>query len=128
MPTGAYHSADNQEYCQSDKNGIELILTGMQGPAPRYDIRLDEQNEINLIVTDNKTGTTIQAQRVKLRKDKTQRKWRINTEEGKYRYFDEDNLRAAALRKKLDDIPIDEKKYQEQCRSKHFPVRIPLPE
>lgn len=124
---GAYHSADNQEYCQSDKNGIELILTGMQGPAPRYDIRLDEQNEINLIVTDNKTGTTIQAQRVKLRKDKTQRKWRIKTEEGKYRSFDEDNLRAAALRKKLDDIPIDEKNIRNNVEASIFQLGYHYP-
>ncbi|MDD3893276.1 MAG: transposase [Bacteroidales bacterium] len=124
---GAYHSVDNQEYCQSEEHGIDLILTGIQGPEPRYDIHLDEQDENNLIVTDNKTGETIQAQRAKPRKDNTQRKWRIKTDTGKYRYFDEDNLRTAALRQKLKDIPIEETNIRNNVEASIFQLGFHYP-
>lgn len=103
---GAYNSVENQEYCQN--NNMDLLLTAMQGAAPRYDIALDEQDNNKLIVIDNKTGNTIQAEQVKTRKDPTQKKWKIKTEEGKYRYFDMESVRAATLRQKLKDIPIRE--------------------
>ncbi|MGB4576237.1 MAG: transposase, partial [Paludibacter sp.] len=38
----------------------------------------------------------------------TQKKWKIKTEEGNYRYFDRESIRAAALRQKLKDIPIEQ--------------------
>ena len=103
---GAYNSVPNQEYCRGE--GIDLVLIGIQGAEPRYDIKLDEQDQDNLIVTDNKTGTTVRAQQVKAREDKAKKKWRIKTDDGKYRYFDEDNLRTAALRKKLKEVPPEE--------------------
>ena len=103
---GAFNSAHNQEYCE--KEGIELVLTGLQGPEPRYGISLDPQDENNLIVTDNKTGETIQTHRVKTRKQETGTKWKIRTENGKWRYFGENDLKAAALRQKLKEIPPEE--------------------
>lgn len=103
---GAYNSVENQEYCQN--NDINLLLSAMQGATPRYDIALDEQDNNSLIVTDNKTGNTQQAQQVKTRKDPTLKKWKIKTDEGKYYYFDMESVRAAALRQKLKDIPIAE--------------------
>lgn len=103
---GAYNSVENQEYCQN--NDINLLLSAMQGATPRYDIVLDEQDNNCLIVTDNKTGNTTQAQQVKTRKDPTLKKWKIKTEEGAYRYFDMESVRAATLRQKLKDIPIQE--------------------
>jgi hypothetical protein len=103
---GAYNSVENQEYCQN--NDINLLLSAMQGAIPRYDIALDEQDNNCLIVTDNKTGNTTQAQQVKTRKDPTLKKWKIKTEEGGYRYFDIESVRAATLRHKLKDIPIEE--------------------
>ena len=103
---GAYNSVENQEYCLN--NDINLLLTAMQGATPRYDITLDEQDNNYLIVTDNKTGQIIQAQQVKTRKDPTQKKWKIKTQEGGYRYFDMESVRAATLRQKLKDIPIQE--------------------
>jgi len=106
---GAYNSEYNQEYCQEGDKEIDLVLTAMQGAEPRYEISLDEQDESNLIVTDKKTGiNTVQAQQVKPRKDQTQKKWRIKTEKGEYRYFDEKSLRVSALRQKLKKIPIKE--------------------
>jgi hypothetical protein len=103
---GAYNSIDNHEYCQN--NTIDLLLTAMQGAIPRYDVSLDSQDQNRLIVTDNKTGKSIEAQQVNTRKDPTQKKWRIKTEEGKSRYFDMESIRAANLRQKLKDIPIEE--------------------
>ena len=110
---GAYHSEYNQEYCQEGDKEIDLVLTAMQGSEPRYELSLDEQDENNLIVTDKKTGITVQARQVKIRKnktgeDKTRKKWVIKIGENKYRYFDEDSLRASALRQKLKKIPIEE--------------------
>ncbi len=103
---GAYNSVENQEYCQN--NDINLLLTAMQGATPRYNIALDEQDNSSLTVTDIKTGIITKAQQVKTRKDPTLKKWRIKTEEGSYRYFDMESVRAAALRQKLRDIPIGE--------------------
>jgi len=103
---GAYNSTENQEYCQI--NDINLLLSAMQGAIPRYDITLDEQDNNKLIVIDNKTNQAIEAQAVNTRKDPTQKKWKIKTEEGKHRYFDMESVRAAALRQKLKDIPIEE--------------------
>ena len=103
---GAYNSVENQEYCQN--NNINLLLTALQGATPRYEVSLDKQDNNKLIVTDNKTGNQIQAQQVNTRKDPTQKKWKIKTEEGNYRYFDRESIRAAALRQKLKDIPIEQ--------------------
>jgi len=103
---GAYNSVANQDFCH--ENNINLLLTAMQGPLPRYEVSLDSQDQNRLIVVDNKTGNSIESQQVNTRKDPTQKKWRIKTDEGKYRYFDLESLRASILRKKLKDIPIKE--------------------
>ncbi|NCU32002.1 MAG: transposase [Candidatus Moranbacteria bacterium] len=103
---GAYNSVDNQEYCQN--NDISLVLTAMQGATPGYEVSLDKEDNNKLIVKDNKTGNLIQAEQVKTRSNPTQKKWRIKTQEGKYRYFDMQSVRAAALRQKLREIPIEQ--------------------
>jgi len=103
---GAYNSVANQDFCH--ENNINLLLTAMQGPLPRYEVSLDSQDQNRLIVVDNKTGNSIESQQVITRKDPTQKKWRIKTDEGKYRYFDLESLRASILRQKLKDIPIKE--------------------
>ena len=48
---GAYHSVENQEYCK--ENNIDLILGGIQGKASRYDLTLDENNELIVIDLQN---------------------------------------------------------------------------
>jgi hypothetical protein len=103
---GAYNNVANQDFCQ--ENNINLMLTALQGPLPRYEVSLDSQDQNRLIVVDNKTGNSIESQQVITRKDPTQKKWRIKTDEGKYRYFDLESLRASILRQKLKDIPIKE--------------------
>ena len=102
---GAYNSIDNQDYCK--ENDIDLLLTAMQGAAPRYEVSLDEQDNNKLIVFDNKTERIVESHEVKS-KDSTKKKWRIKTEEGKYRCFDMESVRATALRQKLKEIPIEE--------------------
>jgi hypothetical protein len=103
---GAYNSVGNQDYCQD--NFIDLLLTGMQGGKPRYEVSLDSQDQNRLIVIDNITGNQIESQQINARKDPTLKKWRIKTDEGKYRYFNFETLRASILRKKLKEIPIEE--------------------
>jgi len=103
---GAYNSVGNQDFCQ--ENNINLLLTAMQGAIPRYDVSLDSQDQNRLIVIDSRTGNPIESQQVNTRKDPTQKKWRIKTDEGKYRYFDFESIRASILRQKLKDIPIKE--------------------
>jgi hypothetical protein len=124
---GAYHSEYNQEYCQEGDKEIDLVLTAMQGAEPRYDLSLDEQDENNLIVTDNKTGITVQAQQVKPRKDQMQKKWRIKTEKGDYRYFDENSLRVSALRQKLKKIPIEETNIRNNVEASIFQLGYHYP-
>jgi len=103
---GAYNSVANQDFCQ-EKN-INLVLTAMQGPLPRYEVSLDLQDQNRLIVIDSRTGNLIESQQVNTHKDPTQKKWRIKTDEGKYRYFDLESLRASLLRQKIKEIPIEE--------------------
>jgi len=103
---GAYNSVVNQDFCQ--ENDINLLLTAMQGAIPRYEVSIDSQDQNRLIVIDNKTGNLIESQQVKIRKDTTLKKWKIKTDEGKYRYFDIESLRASLLRQKLKNIPIEE--------------------
>lgn len=117
---GAYNSTDNQAYCQN--NDINLLLSAMQGAIPRYDITLDEQDENKLIVIDNKTNQVIETQQVNSRKDPTQKKWKIKTEEGVHRYFDMESVRAAALRQKLKDIPIEETNIRNNVEATIFQV------
>jgi len=103
---GAYNSVVNQDFCK--ENHINLMLTAMQGALPRYEVSLDLQDQNRLIVIDSKTGKSIESQQVKSRKDPTQKKWKIKTDEGKYRYFDLESLRTSNLRQKLKEIPIEE--------------------
>jgi hypothetical protein len=115
---GAYNSMDNQAYCQ-DKT-IDLLLTAIQGATPGYEVSLDLQDENKLMVKDNKTGNSIQAQQVNTRKDPSQKKWKIKTDEGKYRYFDMESIRAARLRQKLREIPIEEKNIRNNVEATIF--------
>jgi hypothetical protein len=124
---GAYHSEYNQEYCQEGDKEIDLVLTAMQGAEPRYELSLDEQDENNLIVTDKKTGITVQARQVKTRKNKTRKRWAIKIGENKYRYFDEKSLRVSALRQKLKKIPIEETNIRNNVEASIFQLGYHYP-
>jgi hypothetical protein len=101
---GAYHSIDNQNYCKEKQ--IDLILGGIQGNLPRYELVLDENKE--LIVTDLKTNLTVPCRKVQSRKDNTETKWSIKTEEGKIRYFGKKEIDTCELRKQIINRPQTE--------------------
>ena len=103
---GAYNSSKNQKFC--DDNNIDLILTGLQGPKGRYDLIPDKQNTDKLTVIDQKTGNIIDAELVKSRKDPQEKKWKIKTDERKWRYFTLEDIRTSLLRQKMRDTPIEE--------------------
>ena len=103
---GAYHSIENQEFC--DQENKELLLTAMQGAEPRYDLNLDKDNPDNLTVFDRNTSKYIDAQTIKSRKDPNKKRWKIINDKGKPRYFDLENVRTSLLRQKLRKLPPDE--------------------
>ena len=80
---GAYHSAENQEYCE--EKSIDLVVGAIQGKPSRYDLALDENEE--LVVTDLQTNTIIPSRKVENRKEDAEPKWAIFTEDKKHRYF-----------------------------------------
>jgi len=115
---GAYNSEENQEFAAT--NNKELILSGLQGAEVRYELSVDSQNPDNLIVTDTRTGEIIKAEKVKTRKKSSDKKWRIKTEYGKYRYFNLEQVRTSVLRQKLRDIPKEELNHRNNVEATIF--------
>ena len=103
---GAYNSSKNQEFC--DDNNINFILTGLQGPKGRYDLIPDKQNTDKLTVIDTKTGNIIDAVLVKSSKKSEEKRWKIKTDNGNWRYFTLEEIRTSLLRQKLRDTPKEE--------------------
>jgi hypothetical protein len=108
----AYNSVDTQTYAQD--NDLELILTGLQGKTPRYELSLNEENDDELIVLDTLTQQFLTAYLIATRKtnsdtENQEKKWRIVTDEGKCRYFTLENVRTSLLRQKLRDVPIEKR-------------------
>ena len=94
---GAYQSPGNREF--ADMNSIELITSGLQGRQSKYDL---EMREGELVVTNIETGEIIPAY-------KTGDKWRIaTTGKSKYRYFTNEQIATAELRRQLAAIPGQE--------------------
>jgi len=94
---GAYQSPGNREF--ADMNSIELITSGLQGRQSKYDL---EMKEGELVVTHIETGEIIPAY-------KTGDKWRIaTTGKSKYRYFTDEQIATAELRRELAAIPGQE--------------------
>jgi len=109
---GAYNSTGTQDY--TSDNNMELILTGIQGQPPRYELTPGEENPDELIVLDTKTQIIITAclaatTKIDSQTGKPVKKWRIKTDDGKYRYFTIEDVRTSMLRQKLRDVPIREK-------------------
>jgi len=94
---GAYHSVSNQDYCK--EKGIDLIVSAIQGKPPRYDLSMDENEQ--LIVTDLKTNIKLPVRAVKSRKEDADPKWAIETEEGKFRYFTKKEIDTCSLRRQI---------------------------
>jgi hypothetical protein len=97
---GAYHSPVNQLFCK-EKN-IDLIVNAIQGMEGRFDLSLNENNK--LVVLDRQTG-----QNMPTRRNKKDSKWAITTGKNKYRYFAEDEIISAQLRKKVSQRPKEER-------------------
>jgi hypothetical protein len=94
---GAYHSPDNQKYCEDRK--IELHLNAIQGSKGRYVLEMDEGR---LRVTDRETGQELEAKEIVTKKG--DRKWRIRTHKG-LKYFNQREIESSRLRKKAEDTP-----------------------
>lgn len=94
---GAYQLPDNRSF--ADTNGLELMITRLQGRQSIYDL---EMKDGNLIVTNLDTGEIIPAHQ---KGDK----WRITTNgKCKYKYFTAQQIENSALKRKLAAIPIEE--------------------
>ena len=104
---GAYNSSENQEFCKN--GGIDFILTGLQGKEGRYDLIPDKYSKDKLTVIDCKTGNIIEAKLIISRKNPKEKRWRITTDEGKYRYFTLENIRTSLLRQKLRNLPKEDR-------------------
>lgn len=94
---GAYHSPENQQFCKEKE--INFYLPNIQGMAGRYDLSLNDNNE--LVVYDTKISEFLPATKME-----NKEKWRIKTDKG-YRYFTPKELEVCLLRKKLSEIPIE---------------------
>ena len=117
---GAYHSPDNDEFCKD--NDIDLVLTGIQGCIPRYDLELTQDG---LIVTDTLTGECRQAVLARKSKRSKQNKWRIHTKKGYY-YFSEQAAIASMLRKKIKERPQEELHKRNNVEATIFQLSYPL--
>ena len=94
---GAYHSPENQTFCQ--EKDCDLIIGKMQGNHARYDLTMNENGE--LIVTDLLTSEIIPSQKTKPKTPDKPPTWRIIDHNGKPRYFDQKEIDNCYLRKKL---------------------------
>lgn len=97
---GAYHSPDNQGYCEEKK--IELYLHAIQGGKSRYEFILID-NVLHSIL-DTQTNEVIEHKAI-ISKD-GENKWRIKTEKG-YRYFTQKDIDSCLIRKKIAETPIE---------------------
>ncbi|MDY0343029.1 MAG: hypothetical protein RBR28_05610 [Lentimicrobium sp.] len=93
-----YQTPDNDTFSQN----IDLIYTGIQGSASRYDL---EPNLDGLWVTDTQTGEKILSRKVKKHKNRTEDRYQIKTPEEKYRYFGAIEIRASELRGQIKQRP-----------------------
>jgi hypothetical protein len=117
---GAYHSPANEDFCK--ENDIDLVLTGLQGNIPRYDLELTQDG---LIVTDTVTGECIQAGLAKKTKRSKQNRWRIPTENGYY-YFSQEAVVASMLRKKIKNRSEEELHKRNNVEASIFQLSYPL--
>lgn len=79
-----------------------------------YELTPSEENPDELVVLDTKTRIIITAclaatTRIDSQTGTPVKKWRIKTDDGKYRYFTMEDVRTSMLRQKLRDVPIEKK-------------------
>lgn len=106
---GAYHSPANMDYCK--EKGINPCFTAMQGKIGRYELELDQQD--NLIITDTHTGEIVPAKLCE------NGKWRIKTSKG-HRYFSRKDIEKCQERKSLKQIPVRERNIRNNVEATIF--------
>lgn len=92
---GAYHSQGNKKY--NEGNGIDMVLTGMQGKKGRYDFRLGDGA---LICTDNQTGKEYIAEQTPKGKS-----YKIVDPDGKVHYFSKQHVDNNLFRQEMGERP-----------------------
>ena len=115
---GAYNSANNDKI-----EGVEVICTGIQGKESRYDIDISENGEI--IVTDEKTGETYKAEKVKRNNRSKSEKWYIKTDKRKI-YFDKRAIEVSMKRKLLKQMPKEELNKRNNVEATMFQLKFLL--
>jgi hypothetical protein len=98
---GAYHSADNQDYCR--ENDIDLVIGAIQGKPSRYDFTQDENGQVT--VTNLQTDTQIACRKVESRKEDAPPKWAFRNDQGQNRYFTQKEIDTCLLRKQISARP-----------------------
>jgi len=90
---GGYQSPEHDALCAD----IDIVYTGIQGAAGRYDLQLGPDG---LIVTDTRTGERHKARLAKKIKTSKEDRWCIDTKQRRL-YFGQQAIRAAHLRRQL---------------------------
>ncbi|NLJ82744.1 MAG: hypothetical protein GX330_06430 [Bacteroidales bacterium] len=107
----AYQSRDNRGF--ADENSIELITSGLQGKQSKYD---PEMKEGEPVVTHMETEEIIPAY-------KTEDKWRIAAKgKSKYRYFTDEQIATAELRRKPAVFSKEEQNKKTTWRQPSFSI------
>lgn len=115
---GAYHSPENQQYCSQEE--MNLYLTGMHGSEGRYDLLLNENDE--LIVTDRVTGKNILSKKVK-----GQQKWGIRLSNHN-RYFTHTEINNCTIRKQIQNLPVEIKNVRNNVEATLFQLCYHYPD
>ena len=97
---GAYHSPENQQFC--NEGGINLYLHAMQGAEGRYDFSVSEDKVLK--ITDNQTQKEIDYETITSKSGEI--KYRISIVKV-YRYFTQKEIDSCLLRKKINETPIE---------------------
>jgi len=103
---GAYHSVDNQDYCRNREKPIDLVVGALSGRSPRYDLTMDENGKVS--VTDLETNTEMLVREVKSRKEGTESRWAVRTEDGKNRYFTRKEIDTCSIRRLIAERTPEE--------------------
>lgn len=72
-------------------------------------------------------GKKLEAKQIGTRKNPEEKKWRIITHEGQYRYFDNEGLRVGKLLQKLKGIPIEEQNNRKNVEAFIFQLGFHYP-
>ena len=116
---GAYQSPANDKFCED----IEMVFSGLQGAVSRYDLEMTDEG---VLVTDTITGEIQPAVLSKPCKKSKEPRWRIKIADGRYRYFDQQAIRASQLRRKIKETPIEELNKRNNVEGTIFHLCYPL--